>query len=228
MKALSPSGVSVKGKNAHPASYGSSGRGLRVYRQSVSSIPADELLERERELGMLREMFARARSGEGMLLLVEGPAGIGKTALAREARAEAEREGMTTLTARSSELEQHFAFGVVRQMLEPFVTRISGLFADGALPAARLFGPDQRRSLGADVGFEALHSLYWLMVNITDLGPALVLVDDCQWADRDSLRFLTPAPPARTTRAPRWDCCRRPASSRPGSPRPPTETPATR
>ena len=39
-------------------------------------------------------------------------------------------------------------------------------------------------------GFEALHSLYWLVVNLADRGPLAVLVDDCQWADRDSLRFL--------------------------------------
>ena len=40
------------------------------------------------------------------------------------------------------------------------------------------------------MGFEALHSLYWLVVNLADQTPVLVLVDDCQWADRDSLRFL--------------------------------------
>ena len=40
------------------------------------------------------------------------------------------------------------------------------------------------------IGFEALHSLYWLVVNLADQTPVLVLVDDCQWVDRDSLRFL--------------------------------------
>ena len=37
---------------------------------------------------------------------------------------------------------------------------------------------------------QALHSLYWLVVNMADQAPVLVLVDDCQWADQDSLRFL--------------------------------------
>jgi DNA-binding CsgD family transcriptional regulator len=151
------------------------------------------LLERERELETLREGLDRARAGEGTLLLIEGPAGMGKTALARAARAAAERAGMMPLEARASELEQPFAFGVVRQLLEPVVNRASEhaeLFAGAAGPAARLFEPDERRPLGTDVGFEALHSLYWLVVNIADQAPALVLVDDCQWADRDSLRFL--------------------------------------
>jgi DNA-binding CsgD family transcriptional regulator len=64
------------------------------------------------------------------------------------------------------------------------------VFAGAAGPAARLFEPDERQSPGADVGFEALHSLYWLVVNLADHSPLLVSVDDCQWVDRDSLRFL--------------------------------------
>ena len=151
------------------------------------------LLERERELEMLRDGVDRACVGEGTLLLIEGPAGAGKTALAREARGAAERARMMPLEARGSELEQPFAFGVVRQLLEPVISKDPGqddLFAGAAGPAARLFEPGERRPLDADAGFEALHSLYWLVVNIADQAPVLVLVDDCQWADRDSLRFL--------------------------------------
>jgi len=151
------------------------------------------LLERERELETLRDGVDRARAGEGTLLLIEGPAGAGKTVLAREARAVAERARMMPLEARGSELEQSFAFGVVRQLLEPVISKDPGradLFAGAAGPAARLFEPGERRALDAAAGFEALHSLYWLVVNIADQAPVLVLVDDCQWADRDSLRFL--------------------------------------
>jgi len=154
---------------------------------------AGGLLERERELDGLRAGLSGACAGDGTLLLIEGPAGVGKTALVRAARAEAERAGIMPLEATGSELEQPFAFGVVRQLLEPVVRREAGridLFAGGAGPAARLFEPDERPARSAEVGFEALHSLYWLVVNITDHAPVLVSVDDCQWADRDSLRFL--------------------------------------
>jgi DNA-binding CsgD family transcriptional regulator len=150
-------------------------------------------LERERELETVRDGLARARAGDGALLMIEGPAGVGKTVLARAARAAASQAGMLPLEARGSELEQPFAFGVVRQLLEPAVTgerARAGLFAGSAAAAARLFAPDVHQPTGADVGFEALHSLYWLMVNVADEAPLLVLVDDCQWADRDSLRFL--------------------------------------
>jgi DNA-binding CsgD family transcriptional regulator len=151
------------------------------------------LLERERELSALNEALDRACAGDGTLILIEGPAGVGKTELGRETRAAAERAGMTPLVARGSELEQPFAFGVVRQLLEPALGEAGGaadLFTGAAAPAARLFERGERRSPDGDVGFEALHSLYWLMVNLADRGPLLIMVDDCQWADRDSLRFL--------------------------------------
>ena len=167
------------------------GRG--VYRQVVPFSTVGVLLERERELGAFDEGLERACAGEGTLLLIEGPAGVGKSELVREARAAAERAHVMPLEARGSELEQRFAFGAIRQLLEPVINAPSGhagLFAGGAELAARLFEPDERQSPGADGGFEALHSLYWLVVNLAERTPVLVLVDDCQWVDVESLRFL--------------------------------------
>jgi hypothetical protein len=41
------------------------------------------------------------------------------------------------------------------------------LFAGAAEPAARLFETDERgRATTVDTDFEALHSLYWLVVNL--------------------------------------------------------------
>ena len=150
---------------------------------------AAALLERERELATCRDGFAQARAGAGSLTLIEGPAGVGKTELTRAARAAAEDAGLTALEATGSELEQPFAFGVVRQLLEPTLDGAADPFAGAAGPAARLFARDQREER-ADAGFEALHSLYWLVVNLADQAPLLMLVDDCHWVDRDSLRFL--------------------------------------
>ena len=164
-----------------------------MYGPAVSFATGGSLRERERELGALSEGLERARTGAGTLLLVEGPAGVGKTELMRKARAAAAQAGVRPLEARGSELEQPFAFGIVRQLLEPMIgepPERAGLFAGAAGPAARLFEPDERQSPKADVGFEALHSLYWLVVNLADRAPLLVSVDDCQWVDRDSLRFL--------------------------------------
>jgi DNA-binding CsgD family transcriptional regulator len=160
-----------------------------VYRRVVSSA-SSALRERERELAALREGLDRACAGAGTLLLVAGPAGVGKTVLVREAHEAALQAGVVPLKARGAELERPFAFGIVRQLLEPVIGDTADPFAGAAGPAARLFEPEERHSPDADVGFEALHSLYWLVVNLADHAPLLVSVDDCQWVDRDSLRFL--------------------------------------
>ena len=77
--------------------------------------------------------------------MIEGPAGIGKTALLAQARAAAVESGMRVLRARGAELERKFAFGVVRQLFEPTLADIPELERDdllqgGAGTAAALLG----------------------------------------------------------------------------------------
>jgi hypothetical protein len=60
------------------------------------------LLERDGELERIAECVQRARQGRGGALVVEGPAGIGKTALLAVAREVAEGEGFKVLRARGA------------------------------------------------------------------------------------------------------------------------------
>ncbi len=178
-----------------PASCAGTGSGRlgAGYCRAVSTT-VGALLEREHELEALRRGLGGGGSGDGTLLLIEGPPGVGKTELVREARAMADQARILSLEGRGSELERQFAFGVVRQLLEPALNEFDGrddLFSGAARPAARLFGSDDAAAQPIDVGFEALHSLYWLIVNLADRVSLVVLVDDCQWADRESLRFLS-------------------------------------
>jgi hypothetical protein len=50
------------------------------------------------------------------MALIEGPAGIGKTRLLGELKQGASERGLRILSARGSELEREFPFGVVRQL----------------------------------------------------------------------------------------------------------------
>ena len=84
------------------------------------------MLERDEELAALSAAVAAAASGHGALVLVEGPAGIGKTTLLRAACQGSPR----TLTARGLALEQGFPYGIVRQLFDP-VRHQDGLL-DGA------------------------------------------------------------------------------------------------
>src|SRR5688572_10701541 len=91
-----------------------------------------ELLDRERELEMLRGCVAAAVAGSGQFVVIEGPAGIGKTRLLYAVRDEALRAGMRPVTARSSELEREFGHGVVRQLFEPILADHTGGALDGS------------------------------------------------------------------------------------------------
>jgi hypothetical protein len=79
------------------------------------------MLERDRELERIRRRLRLAREGRGGALVVEGPAGMGKTVMLGAAREAAEGEGFRVLRARGAELEREFAFGVVRQLVEPLL-----------------------------------------------------------------------------------------------------------
>jgi predicted ATPase len=81
----------------------------------------DLLLERERELQCIDAAIAAAREGSGRSVVVEGPAGIGKSTVLAAARAAAEDGATRFLRARGAELERDFAFGVVRQLFEPML-----------------------------------------------------------------------------------------------------------
>ena len=158
---------------------------------------AARLLERERELGELSDAVRAARAGGGRIVLIEAPAGLGKTSLLRAAARTAGDSGFTCLRARASELEHDFAYGCVRQLLEPALANAAGaerdrLFEGAAALAGPLFAPTGvRHSLSAgDASFSMLHGLYWLLVNLAEERPVALSVDDLHWCDPESLRFL--------------------------------------
>jgi DNA-binding CsgD family transcriptional regulator len=158
---------------------------------------AARLLEREGELSELSDAVRAAQLGHGRIVLVEAPAGLGKTSLLRAAARTAGDAGFTCLRARASELEHDFAYGCVRQLLEPAMAKVTAaqrdrLFEGAAALAGPLFAPsDVRHSLSAgDGSFSMLHGLYWLLVNLADERPVALSVDDLHWCDPESLRFL--------------------------------------
>ena len=155
------------------------------------------LVERDRELDAIDHALSGAVAGEGSLVLFEGPAGIGKTALLNAARERAGPAGVETVSACGVELKGGFPYGVVRQLLEPTVRAAQGarrnrLFAGAAgLAAPALLGPQSGLVDPEDAAFALAHGLYWLVANLAAQAPAALLVDDVHWADPPSLRFLS-------------------------------------
>ena len=144
------------------------------------------LLSREDELAAVERAVGAAMEGTGAVLVLEGPAGIGKTVVLEAARREATVKGALVLSARASELDRGFGFGLVHQLLDRVASEqpLTGAAAHAAVVLDPASGPSQ------DAGFAVLHGLYWLVANLADARPVVLLVDDLHWADVPSLRFL--------------------------------------
>jgi DNA-binding NarL/FixJ family response regulator len=142
------------------------------------------ILERDAELAALAAAVAAVETGHGSLVLVEGPAGIGKTTLLRAA---CRGPGARVLTARGLALEQGFGYGIVRQLLDP-VRGEAGLMDGAAALAARVFDWAEAGPVEDDVAYATMHGLYWMVANLG--GPLVLAVDDAHWADAPSLRWL--------------------------------------
>ncbi len=165
----------------------------RVPTQRVTS-GRPELVDRESELAQLRTALGMALDGEPRLAVIEGPAGIGKTSLLHQVRDEARAAGATVLSARGSQLEKEFGFGAVRQLFDPVLTDPStrdGLLAGAAVGASQVFDATYTPAdAPTESLFTILHGLYWLAGNLAARGPLVIAVDDVQWCDTSSLRFL--------------------------------------
>ena len=86
----------------HARLYASGVGPLSGGRASSPTAALSALLDREAELAQLHDLVARAAAGAGSMLLIDAPAGIGKTALLQAAREMAERAGMLVLAARGA------------------------------------------------------------------------------------------------------------------------------
>jgi DNA-binding CsgD family transcriptional regulator len=161
------------------------------------------LTEREGELSFIERSLLAAQSGTGRIVLIEGPAGGGKTSVLSAAHRMADRLDMQVLSAGGSELERGFPFGVAIQLAEHWWTAVddkerTALAAGPARLATQLLDGTllQDPALQSDRSYPIIHGLFWLVSKLasraaTRSPPGLaILVDDLQDTDRPSLRFL--------------------------------------
>ncbi len=123
------------------------------------------IVGRDDELAVLRAELDSVRAGRARVVLLEGPAGIGKTTLAEHFVA-----GLAdarVLRASGDEFETEVELGLLEQLL-----RGSGPLAGAG---------------HVEAGARLLQALSELQAD----GPAVLVVDDVQWADEASLRALS-------------------------------------
>jgi DNA-binding CsgD family transcriptional regulator len=158
---------------------------------------AARLLERDEELLAIDVAVRAALVGDGTVVVIEGPAGIGKTSLLNSARRRATAYGMTVIASHGAILESDFGFGVVRQLFEPVIAAASAAqrrrLLEGAAALAKPVVAAQDVESGAPPRHQTAiaHGLYWLTANIAEHSPVMIAVDDVHWADPPSLQFLT-------------------------------------
>ncbi len=147
------------------------------------------LVGREREIAEIEGALTAAAQGCGSVVVVGSGAGTGKTALLDAAVRRARQDGFTVLTARGSAAERDLPFGLANRVFEsvprePAAVRVpAGTAGDGE---------------GSMADLCALHRE---LARQAAQGPVLLAVDDLQWVDRASLRWLS-ALPQRVDHAP--------------------------
>jgi DNA-binding CsgD family transcriptional regulator len=131
---------------------------------------------RHSEIALLRAELATVRAGQPRLVLVDGPAGIGKSAVLDHFLSE--ETDLTVLRATGEQWEAFVAFGVADQLMRRAGVSNSRLLAsrNRSLPAEEPVG----------VGVRILESLE----DLEQKAPVVIVIDDAHWADVDSLRAL--------------------------------------
>ncbi|MGW0517522.1 AAA family ATPase [Crossiella sp. NPDC003009] len=150
------------------------------------------LRERGPELRMLRAAVQEVDSGRGAVLHIGGPAGTGRTALARALAELAQAEGAMVLKASAAESERDLPVGVVRQLVNPLVSRDGdpGDTSHGMLSAILNGGLDQDSELGPGSLSCFVHGLHATLKRLSGDRTVVAVVDDLHWVDEASLRAL--------------------------------------
>jgi len=185
-------------------------RGVIGSRDHRPTLTEAAFVGRRREIEKLDEQVARARVGHGSLVLVESESGGGKTRLLTELGLSCAQQGMLVFRGQGSDQVGRHPFqvlhGVVKQLsiaarsnpdLAAAVSRRLGDHRDAAIAAvpelAGVLGWQSLSLLGPEAFGEA-RSIEALSKFLDALGtpdqPALVVLDDCQWADELMTRLI--------------------------------------
>jgi DNA-binding CsgD family transcriptional regulator len=146
----------------------------------------DAFVGRQQELALLRARLAATRAGTGHLVLITGPAGIGKTRLIEE------------LSAETSGIPIGWGGAVTdagMPALWPWVRAVRGLPEPRMAVAALVAGDAQRVSGSAE---EAAATTFAGDTAVVDAlaehagtaGGLVLVLEDLHWADRATLRLL--------------------------------------
>ena len=162
------------------------------------------MTDRTSELSVLQEGLRAAARGQGGVVAISGESGIGKTRLAEEAIQRAETTGFRVLRGRRFEEELNAPYShwvqaaraFLRDAPAPLVYKVCdqcGPEAVALVPelAERLGSPPPSPALeGSAARLRFFEGVGRFFQNVAAETPLLLLLDDFQWADADSVSLL--------------------------------------
>ncbi|HEV3294813.1 MAG TPA: ATP-binding protein, partial [Streptosporangiaceae bacterium] len=145
------------------------------------------LVDRAVEVGVMQRVVDGVRAGSGGVLVVRGPAGMGKTALLVEMAGRAAAGGVGVARAAGVQAEMEMDFAGLHQLLLPFAAGLPGLPSPQRAALGTVFGLAAGQA--SDPFLVSLATLT-LLTDAAERRPVLCVVDDAQWLDRISLQVL--------------------------------------
>ena len=165
------------------------------------------LVGRNRERGVVASRLAQLHAGEGGTILIEGPAGIGKSRLLKDFVEQAELLGTTIISSTGEEIESATAFyawrPVLRQLFggegteaeeellafvtsDPWLDERKGLLAP--MVSAAVEDSDLIAGMESELRGENTLRLLTAIVRGAPLasGPFVIVIDDGHWVDSAS------------------------------------------
>lgn len=143
------------------------------------------LYGRDAERSLIGELLDGARQSRSGVLVLRGDAGVGKSALLRDARERA--ADMQVLSGCGTETEAQLPFAALDQIVRPIV----GLAENLPEPQARaLRGALGLEASGGSDRFLVSLAVLSLLAEAAERQPLLCLVDDAQWLDEASVDAL--------------------------------------
>jgi class 3 adenylate cyclase/tetratricopeptide (TPR) repeat protein len=171
----------------------------------VGLVERTPLVGRETERAELSRLLDRAISGTGAVALIGGEPGVGKTRLAEELMAEAERRGLRVYAGHSYEMEGAAPYVAIVEIMETALARAPSpqawrqFLGDEApevaklVPKLRQLCPDIPASLDLPAEQERrllFNSVRDVVERTARRRPVLLVFDDVHWADDPTLLFI--------------------------------------
>ncbi len=164
-----------------------------------SGLAAAQLVGRSRELSLLQDLWRTAAAGRASIALVRGGAGVGKTRLMAEVAGLARLQGAVVASAQCFGTSGRLALAPVADWLRSpaFQSATASLEPAWRAEVGRLLPSEVRGQPGA--GSRAMadawqrHRFFEGLARalIAVNRPAMLVLDNLQWCDQETLAFLT-------------------------------------